>query len=206
MTAKRPKDERMSGIVEAGLLEFLDKGYENATMDSIARRAGLSKGGLYHHFASKDEILLFANQKLTEPVLALMRRAARQDSPLSALKLYIRRYLKHWADRPQHLIFFFLSMTRVLADAGIWDLYEQYAEQTIGFFQELLARGIKEGEFRPHDTRALATVLMSSLDGVIGYLVIDKRLDYQAVCRGFEEVLLEPILARPDTPNPGGGG
>ena len=52
MTLKRPELERKAGIVEAALAEFLDKGYENSSMDSIARRAGLSKGGLYHHFRS----------------------------------------------------------------------------------------------------------------------------------------------------------
>ena len=196
MTSKRPKDERMTGIVEAALADFLDKGYEHSTMDSIARRAGLSKGGLYHHFKSKDEILLYTNQKLNEPIGKLMHEAARQSSPSLALKFYIRRYLKFWMDRPRHLVFFFLSMTRILADKAIWSLYEQYTEQVIGFFQGLLDKGAASGEFKPHDTRAQALILMSALDGVLGYLVIDRRLDYRTTCRNLEEVLIDPLLDR----------
>ena len=196
MTLKRPELERKAGIVEAALAEFLDKGYENSSMDSIARRAGLSKGGLYHHFRSKDKILLFANEKLSEPVAALMANAVRRHSAAESLRSYIRLYLKYWKDRPKELIFFFLSMTRVLASAEVWHLYEQYAEQNISFFQGLLHKGIRAGEFSPHDTRARAVALMSALDGVVGYLVIDRRLKPGEVGRGFCEVLIAPLLAR----------
>jgi AcrR family transcriptional regulator len=204
MTAKRPKAERMSGIVQAALDEFLAKGYENSSMESIAARAGLSKGGLYHHFASKDEILLFVNEKLSEPVAAILARAERQSSALLGLRTYIQGYLKHWLRRPQQLVFFFLSMTRVLADAGLWAMWEQYAEQMIGAFQALLTKGIENGEFLPHDTRARAIALMSALDGVAGYLIIDRHLKFADVCRGLEDVLIGPLLNRSAESNPGG--
>jgi len=195
MTRKRPKPERMKAIVRAAVAEFLEKGYENSSMESIARRAGLSKGGIYHHFKSKDEILLYANQQLSEPVAELMDRSARRSSAAAALGDYIRLYLKHWQDRPRELVFFFLSTTRVLANRQVWEMYERYAEATLAFFQGLLERGVQAGEFRPHDSRAWAVALMSALDGVIGYLMIDRRLKPGEVSRGLYEVLVRPLLA-----------
>ena len=62
MTKKKAKEIRTEEIVQAAVQEFLERGYEGASMDNIARRASLSKGGLYHHFRSKDEILIYANQ------------------------------------------------------------------------------------------------------------------------------------------------
>ena len=44
---------RMAQILDAALAEFSERGYAATTMDDIARRSGLSKGGLYAHFASK---------------------------------------------------------------------------------------------------------------------------------------------------------
>lgn len=178
------------------MAEFLDKGYEAASMESIARRAGLSKGGLYHHLRGKDEILLFVNQKLNEPIALLMTRAARLRSASEALRSYIRQYLMYWRRRPKQMIFFFLSMTRVLESRGLWGLYEQYAEQTISYFQGLLERGVQAGEFSPHDTRSRAVALMSVLDGVVGYLVIDRKLDADDVSRGFFDVLVKPLIVR----------
>lgn len=204
MTAKRPKAERMSGIVRAALDEFLAKGYEGSSMESIAARAGLSKGGLYHHFASKDEILLYVNEKLSEPVADFMAKASAQPSALLGLRSYIRSYLNHWLRRPQQLVFFFLSMTRVLADKSLWAMWESYSERMIAAFQAVLDKGVAAGEFSPHDTRVRALALMSALDGVAGYLILDRRLKFAEVCRGLEDVLIGPILKRPVRARRGG--
>ena len=72
MAIKKPKQERIGEIIQAAVDEFLENGYDGTSMESIARRAGVSKGGLYHHFSSKDEILLQANRKLNEPVYMIM--------------------------------------------------------------------------------------------------------------------------------------
>ncbi|MBP2653945.1 MAG: transcriptional regulator TetR family, partial [Firmicutes bacterium] len=56
--SKEPKEKRISDILDSAITEFLENGYEKTSMEAIARRAKLTKGGLYHHFSSKDEILL----------------------------------------------------------------------------------------------------------------------------------------------------
>lgn len=43
--------------LQAALEAFLDVGYHGATMRDIARRAGLSVPGVYHHYASKQDML-----------------------------------------------------------------------------------------------------------------------------------------------------
>lgn len=47
---------RTRQILAAALAEFSQHGFASARMEDIANRAGLSKSGLYAHFASKDEI------------------------------------------------------------------------------------------------------------------------------------------------------
>ena len=44
-------------IVEAALAMFARDGYAHATMDDVCLAAGLSKGGLYHHFPTKPAVL-----------------------------------------------------------------------------------------------------------------------------------------------------
>ncbi len=193
MTLKRPKEERMRVIANAAMEEFLDKGYEGTSMESIARRAGLSKGGLYHHFAGKDEILIFANQVLSGPIEEMKNRADSRDSAFEALLTYIQDYLCFWKKRPRELVFFFLSMSKVLADSKLWALYEGYTEEMIAFFQRLLNKGVEAGEFCVHDCRARALALMSALDGVIGYMMLDKHIDSTSTARGFAGVFIEPL-------------
>ncbi|AMD47856.1 TetR family transcriptional regulator [Bordetella holmesii F627] len=52
-----PAELRVSQILDAALAEFSARGYAATRMDDIARRAQLSKGGLYVHFTSKEEVL-----------------------------------------------------------------------------------------------------------------------------------------------------
>ena len=44
-------------IVEAAITVFAFKGYSAASMDDICLAAGCSKGGLYHHFQAKGDVL-----------------------------------------------------------------------------------------------------------------------------------------------------
>ncbi|MHC0505506.1 TetR/AcrR family transcriptional regulator [Achromobacter aegrifaciens] len=51
-----PPVVRVGQILDAALQEFSQAGYAGARMDDIALRAGLSKGGLYAHFDSKEAV------------------------------------------------------------------------------------------------------------------------------------------------------
>ena len=53
----RKGDETKREILRAAEQLFCQKGYEAASMQEIVRAAGVSKGGIYHHFASKEEIM-----------------------------------------------------------------------------------------------------------------------------------------------------
>ena len=192
MTAKQPKEKRTSDIVYVAIREFLEKGFENASMEGIARQAGLSKGGLYHHVRSKEDLLLYVNVKLSEPIEEMRQRARREPSPRRALRTYIASYLEFWRVRRQELFFFFLCMALALRNAELGRLYEEQSKETIRFFDELLVRGVAAAELPPHDTRARAIVLMSALDGIIGYQMFDPDRAFAAAERAIETALLAP--------------
>jgi len=50
---------KMTGIAKAAAKLFDEKGYLETSMDDISSAAKLSKGGIYHYFSSKNEILYF---------------------------------------------------------------------------------------------------------------------------------------------------
>jgi len=49
-------EQTRAAIVESAYALFLAKGYHGTSMRQIAERAGLALGGIYNHFASKEEI------------------------------------------------------------------------------------------------------------------------------------------------------
>jgi len=193
MTRKLPKQQRVDQILEAAVAEFLERGYEGASVDSIARRAGLTKGGIYHHFGSKDAILLAANDRFYEPVVALAMEAMGDPSPDAGLRRYMRRSLRHWADHPEIVAFTFLSWSKMLALADIGPMTNQYLQQALGFFEGMLQRGIQAGVYREHDTRTRALALMNALDGVSVYLVTGDLLTPEGVAEDFARLFLDEI-------------
>jgi len=68
---------------------FQQRGYDATSMNDVATALKLSKGGLYHHFQSKDEILFeimdHAMQITEERVLTPVRRIADAEERLRAL-------------------------------------------------------------------------------------------------------------------------
>jgi AcrR family transcriptional regulator len=201
MTIKKPKQERTGEIIQAAVDEFLEKGYDGTSMESIARRAGVSKGGLYHHFSSKDEILLLANQKLNEPVYMIMQHASQHPSASIGLNLYIKNYLDYWLNHKREMVFYMLSYVKLLDNPSLWEMYERYTKNTIAFFQDLYQRGIDSGEFVPHSAYESAITFMAAVDGIVMYLMMDANLDLEKIVSVFQERFIHGLRANQDKPN-----
>jgi AcrR family transcriptional regulator len=58
LATHQPPEVRRAQILAAALVCFGEKGLHTAKIDDIARGSGLSKGAIYFHFASKDDIFL----------------------------------------------------------------------------------------------------------------------------------------------------
>jgi AcrR family transcriptional regulator len=54
---ERHKENKRAAILEAALKVFANNGFDGATIDKIAREAGIAKGLLYTYYAGKDELL-----------------------------------------------------------------------------------------------------------------------------------------------------
>lgn len=53
----RKGSEKRQGLLDAAEKLFCQQGYEKTSVQDILDATGLSKGGFYHHFASKDEVM-----------------------------------------------------------------------------------------------------------------------------------------------------
>lgn len=51
------KEESRKAIIEAAKEEFLEKGYEDASMRDIAKKAHMTVGNLYRYYDSKEDII-----------------------------------------------------------------------------------------------------------------------------------------------------
>ena len=63
-------EQTRNAILQAAHDLFVQQGYHGTSMRQIAKQAGLALGGLYNHFASKEDVFQAATISFREGVLA----------------------------------------------------------------------------------------------------------------------------------------
>ena len=81
--AKVPRTERgrktLRKLLDASAIEFGEKGFHEASVSSITRRAGVALGSFYTYFDSKDALFRALVQDMSENVRTSARAAISQD-------------------------------------------------------------------------------------------------------------------------------
>jgi AcrR family transcriptional regulator len=72
-------------ILEAAEAVFSDNGYHAALVDEIGKKTSMSKGGLYFHFPSKEDLFFAVMDRLANKLVKRAEKAAeRANSPLES--------------------------------------------------------------------------------------------------------------------------
>ena len=70
---KKSADVRRGELLAAAQALFFTKGYEATTVADIMERAGVSKGGFYHHFTAKDDLLEALGESMAAEAVERLR-------------------------------------------------------------------------------------------------------------------------------------
>lgn len=129
-------------IVEVARLAFTRHGAE-ATLDDIARQAGIGSGTLYRHFPTRDALIEAVYRSEVEKLTAAAQRLAATMPPLEALRGWMLLFIDHVADKRLILP----AMDTVAG--GSLRLIEGARGLIQGAFVALVQRAIDNGDLRP---------------------------------------------------------
>jgi len=105
MTEKKPRtriqEKNRATILEAALDVFSQHGFRGATLDQIAKAAGLSKPNVLYYFASKEAIHGELLAGLMDTWLAPLRALDDTGDPVEELLDYVERKLEMSRDMPR---------------------------------------------------------------------------------------------------------
>ncbi|MBG9791071.1 hypothetical protein ABD76_00375 [Paenibacillus dendritiformis] len=207
--AERTKPETRQRILDSARHIFAEHGYAAANLDIIAAEAGLTKGAVYWHFNSKQDLFFGLLQSELERMQALLPREARQltdtscDPADAAARLLRYRFPAQESDTGSAYLFFeFLAASREpevkrrlqAAYTRIWDLAQAHIEQ------------LQEGGIIASDVPAdkLAILLQSLIHGMmISWIIDPKRIDFDRVVPDMARILWHGIGG--PGPSQGGG-
>ena len=80
-------------IVNTASTVIRRSGYDGTGVADIMKEAGLTHGGFYAHFASRDQLLAEAVDRAAGDTLARMQRVTARAAPQDALKVFVDAYL-----------------------------------------------------------------------------------------------------------------
>lgn len=156
-------EERRAQILAAATRVFVRDGLETARMDNIAHEAGLSVGGIYWYFKSKEAIVQSLLADMFDADLRGLRAALGQDGSVSErLSGYVSASLAQTAEHsPLSNELYSLATRNEAARAHL----REYLSEFRRLLADLIRQGIERGEFRPVDPIQAALLLMSAYEG-----------------------------------------
>lgn len=156
-------DASRAAIVEAARTLFAEKGFASVSMADLCAATGLSRGGLYRHFSSTQEI--FAELVRLEQSRAAESLAQAWESGVSArrvLDTFLRARLAQLFD-PQRAY----DRSEPPSDAeGAREILAERAQSSVQIVADILRRGTQQGDFRCDDPEACACHILWLLEGM----------------------------------------
>ena len=114
----------------------------DASLDEIARQAGVGPGTLYRHFPTRDALIEAVYRSEVEKIAASARKLADELPPLEALRAWMLLFVDH------------IAAKQIIAPAlnsivgGASKLYEGSRGQIQEAIETLVKRAIKSGQIR----------------------------------------------------------
>ena len=146
---------------------FAEKGFKEVTMKDICEKTGLSRGGLYRHYSSTEEIFSHIINSLMQTQENEVLNKIESLVPAKQILLeLLNRYQIEMLDSSNCLtlaIYEFFSTLQRKGNESL--LYEQYllSKKT---WESLIAYGIKTKEFNEVNATAIIDIIIFSYQGV----------------------------------------
>ena len=195
--AKTPRTERgrktLRKLLDAAAVEFGEKGFHEASVSSITRRAGVALGSFYTYFDSKDALFRALVADMSEMVRSSARSALHPGmGALEIEKAALAAFLHFAAEHKE--------VYRIIDEAEFVDpaSYRAHYETIAARFAERLGAAGASGEFR-EGLGELEAWAMMGINVFVGlrYVVWGAgEMSAEAVAEGVNRLLAEGLLRR----------
>jgi TetR/AcrR family acrAB operon transcriptional repressor len=171
---RRTKEEALvtrENVLTAALKVFSQCGYSAARLEDVARAAGVTRGAVYHHFGSKEELYKALVTEKSTGINQLSEDIITQGGPpIEILRRLLVRLFEYAEEDEEYRSLLELTVFKVELTEGLKAIMKDTISgrrQLAAYFQDLLAQGVKAGEIRPDlPVKTAAHALVSYMNGV----------------------------------------
>jgi AcrR family transcriptional regulator len=180
---------------------FLEHGYENVSLRDVSEGAGVTKGGIYHHFESKDELLLEVMTNLLSMLGGWYETAIAQGESVSgilrALLKQVAIDLKRYFTRIPggfgggHYVLLFGALRRI---PSLQQSFMEAYARMVSWIESLIDEGKRRGEVKPEaDGTLVAMQIAVLIEGLNMMLALEPGFEVTPVAESLAELVISGI-------------
>jgi len=215
--ARKPANQSVNrDAIIAAAADVLHKhGYETTTMKDIAAAVNLTAASLYHHFRSKDALVLSVLEAGLDAAIARIEAVAcDESSPADTrLRAMIRAHIVGVAEHPAvgaAMVYELRALMQVRppnasADDADRAAYADFIVRRDGFFRrrdtfealfrQVVGDGVQDGVFRPVDVPIFVRALLGANNWVGVWYRPDGRLNGDAIADHNIDIFLSALMS-----------
>lgn len=177
MARNKHPEETVSLILDVAARLFMEKGYEHTSIqDIIDHLGGLSKGAIYHHFKSKEDILVAVTERMTEDSSRMLAKIRDQENLSGKEKL--QKIMQESVNRPvQDEIFTVAPNLGTNPKLLFSMLGETISDVAPNYIRPILEQGMADGTIEAEYPLELAELLMLVANFWMNPMVFDDSVE-----------------------------
>jgi AcrR family transcriptional regulator len=191
MKIRKPRSDGQRNremIIRAAKKAFTENG-AGASLDDIAKKAGVGPGTLYRHFPTREDLLGAVYRAEVEKLADSAEQLCRELPPLEALRAWLQLFIEH------------LATKKIIAAAlngliGGSQVFEENMSKVRRATALIYDRAIQAGEIRP-DINPVDHIL-----AIVGVTFFGKSEDWKESATRLVDILI--MGSRPPAPPQGG--
>lgn len=196
----KPKGERRQEIMDAALSLFVEKGFDDTTVQEIATRAGVGIGTVYLYFPSKGDVLLALHddfhgameERFLEATVDFFARKESGEAPdyRDAIDSICDTMLEHTLEyRTECEV-----IARHLSQAGLTDEAMATERRFVEFLTRAFETGTREGFIHTSDPEMLAYLLNAAVSFNLGRsLAFHEPPELERLVAGAKELFYKAL-------------
>lgn len=155
--------EKRARVIDSATKEFAKKGYHDASIGSIADKAGISVGSIYKYFENKQDLFLTIIDESISRIETLLLGLAKADEDVMIKVEKILREIISVSREDEVLIKLYNSMTTINDKKLARQFATEMEKITAEVYTEAIREGQENGEIRKDIDPGIAAFLIDDL-------------------------------------------
>lgn len=146
---ERASDERKKQVLEIATQEFSSKGYENANINIIAKKVGISVGLLYKYFATKEDLFITCLQRGMAVLDKVLNEILISDDKLLIKAEKLIRATCSLSKQNENYIKLYNEITNEKGTELVKTLAQEIEKRKSKIYITAIAQALAKGDVRP---------------------------------------------------------